>query len=212
MTACARAQAPSVGAGEPVPANLAAARGVSGATTPDVGPGRDHLLERLLKALEGRLTVWETPKGQVVHVAHCRGVPGGCRARIAIFARWLADVADAFRVDPFLLAAIAVKESGLNPFAEGSAGELGIVQLHPKGVGRRAKFVRNSNFRQRCERSIGACQKEILEIGAEHLAQAITRCGDVKAALGAYNSGKCGETDYTRRVLTERDQMLRYAR
>jgi hypothetical protein len=175
----------------------------------DVSPERDQLYTRLVGALEDRLTVWESPKGKLFYASHCRTGPGGCRARIAVIARWLADAADQYSLDPFVLAAMAVKESGLNPFAEGSVGELGLLQLHPRGVGRRTKFVRSEDFRKRCEKSVGACQKEIIDIGAEHLSDAIQRCGDLRAALGAYNSGKCGETDYTDRVLTERAALLK---
>lgn len=172
------------------------------------GADRDSLYMRLLNALERRVTVWESPKGRVVHASHCRTGPGGCRARIAVITRWLADAAEKYSIDPFVLAAMAVKESGLNPFAEGSVGELGLLQLHPRGVGRRTEFVRNERFRKRCERSVGACQQEVIEIGAEHLADAIARCGDLRAALGAYNSGKCGETEYTERILDERRELL----
>jgi hypothetical protein len=115
-------------------------------------------------------------------------------------------------LDPFVLAAMAVRESGLDPFATGPAGEMGIIQLHPHGIGRDARFVRSEAYRTRCRRDPGACQREILQIGADHLAAAVTECGGLEAGLGAYNSGVCRETAYTRRILRERAELLELAK
>ena len=171
----------------------------------------DRVTLSLLHALETRLTVWRSPKGKLVHVQHCRAGRGGCRPRLAVFARWLVDVTSEHELDPFLLAAVALRESGLNPLALGGAGEMGIVQLHPRGVGRRSKFVRSGWYRRFCARSAGACQREVLEIGAEHLSSAIGRCGSVEAGLGAYNSGKCGATMYSQQVMREHRKLKRLA-
>lgn len=168
-------------------------------------------LFKLIRGIEAALTIWTTKDGRVVHVGHCRAVRDGCRSRIAIFARWLHDTASANNIDPFLLTAIALRESGLNPFAEGLVGEMGIVQLHPGGVGKRAKFVTNDRYRERCRRRRGACQREILELGAEHLGSAISRCGSVEAGLGAYNRGKCGATEYSDKVLEGVEQLKKMA-
>ena len=167
---------------------------------------------RVAKALEKRITVWRTPTGRVVHVSHCRGIRGGCRARIAAFARWMVELAQENGVDPFVLAAMAVRESGLDPFARGSAGEMGIVQLHPQGVGRAVRFVRSESYRRQCARSPGACQREVLEVGARHLASAVSSCGGITEALGAYNTGVCGDNDYSRRVMRERSRLLELAK
>ena len=164
------------------------------------------------RALESRMTVWRTPSGQAVHVSHCRDADEGCHARIALFARWIAEVARAKAIDPFVLAAMAVRESGLDPFVQGLAGEMGIVQLHPRGVGHRVRFVRNEAYRRRCAAAPGACQREVLEMGAQHLADAIARCESLEAALGAYNTGRCGPTGYTRRILRERANLLTLAK
>lgn len=173
---------------------------------------RDEVALRLARALEKRLTVWRTPTGHIVHVSHCRRVRGGCRARVAAFARWMTELSREHDVDPFVLAAIAIRESGLDPFARGSAGEMGIVQLHPRGVGRRVRFVRSEAYRRRCSRSPGACQREILEVGVRHLASAVQHCGSLEAGLGAYNTGVCGETSYSRRVMRERARLLELAK
>lgn len=147
-----------------------------------------------------------------MHISHCRSVRGGCRARIAAFARWMAELARQHRVDPFVLAAMAMRESGLDPFATGLAGEMGIVQLHPQGVGRGVRFVQSEAYRRRCARSPGACQREILEVGASHLASAVSRCEGIAEGLGAYNTGVCGDNAYSRRVMRERARLLELAK
>jgi soluble lytic murein transglycosylase-like protein len=169
-------------------------------------------VETLTRALEARITVYRNPNGRVVHVRHCRASPQGCRARVAQLARWIVEVSQAHEVDPWVLAAMAVRESGLNPFAIGRAGERGVVQLHPQGSHSRGiTFVRSEGYRRRCARQPGACQREILDAGAQHLSQWVRRCGSLEAALGGYNRGACGATDYTVRVLRERDRLLRLA-
>lgn len=165
----------------------------------------------LARALEARLTVWEH-RDRRVYVRHCRRARVGCRERVVALARLIAESAHRHAVDPFLVAAIALRESGLNPFAEGSAGERGIVQLHPRGVGSRVRFVRSETYRRRCERRPDACQAEVIEAGARHLASAIARCGSTAEGLGAYNSGVCQVTGYSRRVLAERESLLRLAK
>jgi len=174
--------------------------------------GRDEVTLSLARALEARVTVWRTPTGNAVHVNHCRTTRDGCRARIVAFARWIVDVAREHLIDPFVLAAMAVRESGLDPFAMGPAGELGLLQLHPQGIGHAARFVRSEGYRTRCRREPGACQREVLEIGASHLREAIDHCGSLEAGLGAYNSGECRETAYTRRVMRERAGLLDLAK
>ncbi len=165
----------------------------------------------LARALEARLTVWEHSDRRV-YVWHCRHARVDCRARVVAIARIIAESAHRHGVDPFLMAAIALRESGLNPFAEGGAGERGIVQLHPRGVGSRVRFVRSEAYRRRCERRPDACQAEVVEAGVRHVASAIARCGSVAEGLGAYNSGVCQETGYSRRVLEERESLLRLAK
>jgi hypothetical protein len=166
----------------------------------------------LARAIEGRLTVWRSPGGRVTYVSHCRFAPSGCRARIAAFARYIADASDDHGIDPFVLAAMAFRESGFDPFATGAAGEVGLVQLHPRGIGRGVRFIQNERYRERCRREVGACQQEVVAVGAAHFADAIANCGGVRDALGYYNRGVCGETDYSRRVLRERDRLIELAK
>lgn len=164
--------------------------------------------DRLQTALERRLTVWRTREGNRVYVRYCRASRPGCEARIAALSRLFVSVGRRHGLDPYLLAALAIRESGLSPFAEGGIGERGIVQLHPRGVGRRSRFVRSESYRRLCRNRADACQQEVLEIGAEHLQAWIARCGSLNAGLGGYNSGRCdGNPDYTRRVLRELERL-----
>ena len=111
-------------------------------------PVREAVSAALERAFDARLTIWTRPDGARVHAYHCRSAAGGCRARIHHYAERIAEFSSEEQVDPFLVAAIVLRESGLNPFAEGTAGERGIVQLHPEG--------RRSRRRLRAERGLPA--------------------------------------------------------
>lgn len=171
----------------------------------------DPAVAALTRALDRRMTVWRT-ESRVVYVRHCRNARGGCAARVATFARLIGDASRRHSIDPFLLAAVAVRESGMNPLAAGAAGERGIVQLHPRGPGARVRFVRSEAYRRYCERQPGFCQDEVLDAGAQLISRSLERCGGVREALGAYNRGTCGETDYSRRVMSERQTLLHFAK
>jgi len=161
--------------------------------------------DALAGALEHELAVWERRDGSIVYVAHCRSAPGGCEARVRSIAVELVRAARAHRVDPWLLAAMALRESGLNPEAVGAIGEVGVLQLHPRSAhGQRARAA--------CRRAPGRCGAAVIWIAAEHLAAVQAICGSEGAALGAYNRGECGETTYSRRVLRRRDGLRRVAR
>lgn len=153
------------------------------------------------------LTVWTTPSGQRVTVAHCRYARMGCAKRIELLASWIKDAASRHGVDPLVLSAIALHESGMNPFAVGGVGEAGIMQLHPRGVGRKVRFVRDERYRDQCKRAPGACQKEVIERAAILLATATKKCGSVARALGYYNTGHCQENGYAGRVMHRHAQL-----
>jgi hypothetical protein len=174
----------------------------------DAAPG-DPSSEALGRALLRRMTVWAPEgSGRAHFVRHCRNARGGCRRRVEVFTRLIDDAARRHELDPFLLAAVAVRESGLDPLAEGGAGERGIVQLHPRGVGSRVPFVRSEAYRRRCARQAHVCQREILEAGAGLLARSIVACDGVREGLGMYNRGECGATRYTEHVMRERQRLL----
>lgn len=169
----------------------------------------------LQQAMRSRLTIHVHPRtGRRLPTQHCRHAAEGCDARLAEFARYLNDAGEQYALDPWLLAAMAYRESGLNPFAVGMRGEKGILQLHPKN--RRAqnvRFVQDEKYRARCQHEAGACQREVVERAALILASSLQKCsGDLEQALGMYNTGRCGGSrQYARRVLRERTRLLQLA-
>jgi hypothetical protein len=161
----------------------------------------------LQQAIRFRVTVHTNRRtGRAIPVLHCRQAREGCDRRIFEFAHYLVDAGERNGIDPWLLAAMAFRESGMNPFAVGGVGELGILQLHPKNPSvRDVRFVRDRWYRQRCRKEAGACQREIVDRAAEILARSLALCGgDLDQALGAYNTGKCGGNKrYAKRILSE---------
>jgi hypothetical protein len=178
-------------------------------------PGNDgDTVYQLSQAMRARIAVSYTKTGRTIPAYHCRHAPEGCDARLSTFAQYLVDAGTRRGIDPWLMAAMAFKESGFNPFALGSLGELGILQINP---GRRdaktVRFIRDEWYRRRCRKEPGACQREVVDHAAEVLSRTLERCArDVKDALGAYNTGRCGGNDrYAKRILAEREELLKAA-
>lgn len=164
--------------------------------------------DALERAFLARMTVHRRRDGTPVLSRRCREGPVDCEARVAAFARMLTDAARATGLDPFLLGALAWRESGLNPAAVSRRGAAGILQLHPRGVGRGMRFVTDRAYRRACQSEIEACQGPIVTRGAEALAGAIERCGSLRSALGAYASGHCTERPaHIDRVLEEQETL-----
>jgi hypothetical protein len=161
----------------------------------------------LQQALRFRVTIHTNRRtGYMVAAAHCRRASEGCDRRLFEFAHYLRDAGERNGIDPWLLAAMAFRESGLNPFAVGGVGELGILQLHPRSpTSKNIRFVKDGWYRLRCKREAGACQREVVDRAAEVLARAVVLCGgDMDRALSAYNTGRCGgNTSYAKRVRRE---------
>ena len=170
---------------------------------------------QLQEALRSRVTVHVNARtGERTATRHCRRAAEGCDARLAEFARYLVEAGDQYGLDPWVLAAMAYRESGLNPFAVGTRGEKGILQLHPKN--RRVqdvRFVQDERYRARCQQQAGACQREVVERAAFILASSLTKCGgDLRQALGMYNTGRCGGSlRYAKGVLQERARLMQLA-
>lgn len=162
----------------------------------------------IARALEERLTVWVRADGRRVYAKHCRSAPVDCRARIVALAEILEREARTHRLDPWLLAALAYKESGLDPSALGARGEAGIVQLHPRGAGDGVRYVEDAGFRERCQERVDACQGPVVVRGAQVLSESIERCGGVMPGLGRYATGRCTrEVRYIERIIRERDRL-----
>jgi hypothetical protein len=172
----------------------------------------EDITASLHHAMRTRISVsTEQKTGKTIPAAHCRHAAEGCDKRLAAFAEYLVGASQRAGVDPWLMAAVAIKESGLNPFAVGSAGEMGILQLNPASKNARdVRFMEDENYRRRCRKEPGACQRELVDRAALAMARAIALCsGDVKEALGAYNTGRCGgNKTYAKRILEERELLL----
>ncbi len=182
----------------------------------EVAPATD--LDGLTRALIARVTVgrgW---------ARHCRHAEGGCEARMGAFAGYFTQSGERHGIDPWLLGAMAYRESSLNPFAHGTVGEAGIVQINPcnrmpEDVRRfigpcmrvertpaRMAFIarRVAEEHERCSHEVGECQGPIVEHAATMLAAAIESCGgSIAQGLTVYNGAACGESDYANRVLRE---------
>jgi len=167
----------------------------------------------LARAIDARLIVRENREGKPIHIRHCRVTDGGCRARIATLSRIITETSNRAGVDPFLTAAIAMRESGLNPLAVSPVGARGVVQLNPKYRGKTVPFVYNESYREQCSTRPGACQREVIEAGLGLLQWATERCGgDIQKGLAWYNSGRCAKNGYSSGVLSERRRLLRLAK
>ena len=165
----------------------------------------------LQQAMQFRVAVHKNKRsGRTIPIYHCRQAAEGCDRRLLEFSHYLIDAGERYGIDPWLLAAMAFRESGMNPFAVGLVGERGILQLHPKNPRTKTvRFVKDEWYRQRCRKEAGACQREVVDRAAEILARSLDICGgDLKQALGMYNSGKCGgNARYAARILSERDAL-----
>jgi hypothetical protein len=168
----------------------------------------------LKTAMHERIAVSHTKSGATIPAYHCRHAKEGCDRRLAEFAQYVVDAGQTYGIDPYLIAAMGVRESGLNPFAKGAAGELGILQINPgRRDAREVRFIRDAWYRKRCSREPGACQREVVDHAAMVLSRSLELCGgSIPAALGAYNTGHCnGSKVYAKRVLLEREELRKIA-
>jgi hypothetical protein len=163
-------------------------------------PAQSHEAPSIERALLETLVVWRRPDGRPIFVGHCRRAREGCEPRIARIAQLVESTAQRHALDPWLLAALVVRESGANPDARGALGELGLTQLHPRSPwGRRAIAE--------CERQSRECDAIVLDESAALLVRALGRCGTELRALGLYHSGRCSVDSYAHDVLRRRDAL-----
>ena len=177
--------------------------------------GADDQVELLSGAMRSRVAIGMNKRtGRTIPASHCRHAVEGCEQRLSQFASYLVKAGESYGIDPWVMAAMAFKESGFNPFAMGSLGELGILQINPgRRDAREVRFIRDQWYRNRCRKQPGACQQEIVNHAAHVLARSVELCGgDLEAALGAYNTGRCnGNRRYTKRILDEVTELRRAA-
>lgn len=94
-------------------------------------------------------------------------------------------------IDPFLVAAIIFKESSFRAKIKGKRGEVGLMQVMPRGaVTRTITKERNLDVRAN------------IRVGIGHLNYWQKECGrdDMDIWLSAYNAGRCKKTKYAKRV------------
>jgi hypothetical protein len=151
--------------------------------------------------------------GSGKHVGHCRKAPKGCPARVRLFSGWIVRESLRHGLDPWLLAALIMHESGANPYASGTIGERGLVQIAP-GTARKfagvANWYRDPLHRDACAEIYGACQAPFVEAAAIILRRSLDACGSEDAALMRYGSGRCieGGGRYARGVRYHRRKLL----
>ena len=166
----------------------------------------------LQTAMRERIAVGHNRNGAAVPIGHCRHAKEGCDRRLAEFAHYLVDAGQAYGIDPWLMAAMAFRESGLNPFAKGAIGELGILQINPgRRDARQVRFIRDDWYRQRCRKEPGACQREIVEHAAQVLSRsldAVRRQPAGRARRLQHRATAAAASSYAKRVLLERDELL----
>lgn len=101
-----------------------------------------------------------------------------------------------------LLLAVAWSESALDGSRVGDAGELGIMQLHPRSMAGR-------KYAKQCPVPSRRCDALSIALGANELAKGYRACGyDWGKAVGYYKSGKCIEGPRARDVIALWDWMI----
>jgi soluble lytic murein transglycosylase-like protein len=95
------------------------------------------------------------------------------------------------QIDPFLVVAIIFKESSFRAAIKGQKGEVGLMQIMPRGT----------LTRSITKKSLTDVRSNI-RVGVGHLQYWQDRCGpdDMDVWLSAYNSGKCKRSHYAKRV------------
>ena len=99
-------------------------------------------------------------------------------------------------IDPFLVTAIIFRESSFRPKVKGRRGEVGLMQIMPRGALTR-EVARPADKRDLTD------ARANVRVGVGHLVFWRDRCGapaDVELWVSAYNLGKCKRTGYGRRV------------
>lgn len=124
------------------------------------------------------------------------------------YQQYCEEIGQAYGICPELLEAIIEEESGGDPDAVGSAGEIGLMQVYPKYHMNRAESLGVY--------SLFAPHGNIL-VGADYLAELFAKYEDVGTVLMVYNGTKDalvlgGEgkyTDYAKDIMKRTEQLER---
>jgi soluble lytic murein transglycosylase-like protein len=97
--------------------------------------------------------------------------------------------------DPLFLTAVIITESSFNHRAKSKVGALGLMQIRP-GTGK--AMATESNIRWQGTRTLYRPEKNIA-LGTYYLSKMLTRFGNMKTALEAYNHGPTRTARHLRR-------------
>jgi hypothetical protein len=158
-------------------------------------------MSALVAALLALLTVWTTPDGSPVLVAHARRAGG--EAYVTELAQDTLEVAAAKGIDPYLLVALAHEESGLSRYAvQPRTHAWGLYQLHP-----RSRWHRRA--RAACKASPSQCVRAQIEQGAVAFRYALDACrlSEIHGVF-FHRAGRCkGARPRDLRVMALRDRL-----
>lgn len=135
--------------------------------------------------------------GKHTHWKRCKSaqVPGDtgidrCHRRLRELASAFVDAGDEYGIDPWILAAVAWKETRWNTWAQGGISEAGVMQLagkakrHPDG-----KLLTFYADPKACRRVPDECQREVVFRAAGIIAKRRDQCGSLEGGLFFFNNG-----------------------
>ncbi|MEW6503297.1 MAG: transglycosylase SLT domain-containing protein [Chloroflexota bacterium] len=122
--------------------------------------------------------------------------------KIRQWCQYIQQAAKEYQLDPNLIAAVMLQESGGNPEAYSRSGAVGLMQIMPRD-GKAAEFmcVNGPCFANRPSMQELFDPQFNIQYGVRMLAGLIQRKGDVREALKAYGPMDAGYT-YADKVLT----------
>ena len=146
-------------------------------------------------AILEQLIIAEDPiTGTRTYSRSCEDRVYGCEASITAIVDLFFEQKERHGIEPLILAAMAKHETNFNPFAINERTRAaGLLQLtRASGFTRGIRFIQDSNYRARCERTHDACQGEVIEASVMLLERSISRCdNNLRQGLGMYGSGSC---------------------
>ncbi len=162
-------------------------------------------MQALVAAILAVVTIASTPSGVPIYAPHFRNAAGGAEHRAEELASTFLFAEEVYGIDPYLLAALAFRESSMNAEAIGTKGEFSIVQLHPRSRWGRAAHTL-------CKGAEASCERTAVLEAARLLALGVKECGSESRAVGFYRTGHCTEGVGADRVLSVRVRMLAYSK